>query len=274
MKKGTLSTIILIILLCVGLALLLYPSISDYWNAKHSARVISSYKQTVDTMDDAAYKTMWQSAQDYNDKLNARDNVFALSEGLGAEYKAQLDPDGNGIMGYVEIDKIDVYLPIYHGTAENELQSGVGHLEWTSLPVGGEGTHCVISGHRGLPSARLFSDLDALVEGDTFRLCILDQTLTYEVDQIRIVLPEETSNLVPEQGKDYCTLVTCTPYGVNTHRLLIRGHRVENERTSDINVISEAVIVEPLIVAPIIAVPILLTVLAAFSFMPSRKRKK
>ena len=181
---------------------------------------------------------------------------------LQESYESLLDVSGNGIIGYIEIPTIKCSLPIYHGTDEAILQIAVGHIEGTSLPVGGSGTHCVLSGHRGLPSARLFTDLDKMVVGDTFMMRVLDETLTYEVDQIRIVLPNEMDDLEIEEGKDYCTLVTCTPYGINSHRLLVRGHRIENQvEAQDIRVTSDAIQIEPLIVAPIVALPMLLALL-------------
>ena len=231
MKKH-LSTIILILVFLTGLSLLLYPTVSDYWNSFHQSRAIASYAEQVATLDDGTYDRLWQRAQAYNAAMAGDSVAYALSDDRKADYEAQLDVSGLGIMGYIEIPSIGCSLPIYHGTNEAVLQIAVGHLEWSSLPVGGEGTHCVLSGHRGLPSARLFTDLDKLVVGDIFMLRVLDEVLTYEVDQILIVEPQELSALQPEAGKDLCTLVTCTPYGINTHRLLVRGHRIEKDRKS------------------------------------------
>lgn len=178
-------------------------------------------------------------------------------------------------MGYIEIPSIDCSLPIYHGTEESVLQTAIGHLEWTSLPVGGESTHCVLSGHRGLPSAKLFTNLDKLVEGDVFMLRILDEVLTYEVDQILIVEPQETAELQIVEGQDYCTLVTCTPYGINTHRLLVRGHRIDNmEEAKTVHVTADAVQIEPMIVAPIVAIPILLVLFIALIIPRHKKREE
>ncbi|MCM1544992.1 MAG: class C sortase [Ruminococcus sp.] len=188
------------------------------------------------------------------------------------EYESMLNVGGNGIMGYVEIPTIDVSLPIYHGTAESVLQIAVGHLEWTSLPVGGEGTHCVISGHRGLPSAKLFTNLDKLGNGDLFMLTVLNETLTYEVNQILIVKPDEVEELEIEKGKDYCTLVTCTPYGINTHRLLVRGHRIKTPSDIKINVSADAQTIDTLIITPIVAAPMLL-VLLVYLLVKYRKKK-
>ena len=272
MKQKKSTTIILILIFLVGLSLLLYPSVSDYWNSFTQSRAIASYVEAVANMDGNEYDHLWQLAYDYNASLNQRGNNFTLSDDQRAEYEQLLNVGGNGVMGYVEVPSIDVSLPIYHGTDEGVLQVAVGHLEWTSLPVGGEGSHCVISGHRGLPSAKLFTDLDEIVAGDTFLLRILDETLTYEVDQILIVLPHEISDLTIEPGKDYCTLVTCTPYGVNSHRMLVRGHRIETVAPEkEIRVTADAMQIEPLLIAPMMAVPVLLVLLIAL--MIPRKRR-
>ena len=203
-----------------------------------------------------------------------RRNTYTLSDEQMREYESLLDLSGLGIMGYIEIPEIDCSLPVYHGTEESVLQIAVGHIEWTSLPVGGEGTHCVLSGHRGLPSAKLFTNLDKLEPGDVFLLRILDEVLTYEVDQILIVEPQDTSALQIVKGKDYCTLMTCTPYGVNTHRLLVRGHRIDNiEQAQSVRVTADAVQIEPTLVAPIVAIPILLLLLIAL-LLPKRQKHK
>ena len=221
MKKH-LPTIVLVLVFLTGLSLLLYPTVSDYWNSFHQTRAIASY------MDDDRYEKMLEEARAYNAKLAEKSNRFILSEEEQEEYNRLLDVTGSGIMGYVEIPSIDCSLPIYHGTDEGVLQIAIGHIAGSSLPVGGKGTHCVTSGHRGLPSAKLFTNLDELKEGDTFMLHVLDETLTYEVDRILIVEPDDVSNLEIDPDQDYCTLVTCTPYGINTHRLLVRGHRIAN----------------------------------------------
>ena len=257
MKKH-LSTILLILVFLIGLSLLLYPTVSDYWNSLHQSRAIATYAEEVSNLDTDRYEQLWAEAVDYNRTLWDRENAFLLSETQKAAYDSLLNVGGNGVMGYIEIPTIGVSLPVYHGTDEGVLQIAVGHIEWTSLPVGGESSHCVISGHRGLPSAKLFTNLDKLVVGDTFLFRVLDETLTYEVDQILIVEPQEVSALAIREGEDLCTLVTCTPYGINTHRLLVRGHRVENAETArTIRVTADAMQVEPLIVAPMVAAPIL-----------------
>ena len=268
-----LSTILLLFILLIGLSLLLYPTVSDYWNSFHQTRAIATYAENVAKLDNNQYDRLWEDARAYNRTLGLRSNPYYLSEEQKAEYERLLDVSGLGVMGYIEIPEIDVSLPIYHGTEESVLQIAVGHLEWSSLPVGGESTHCVLSGHRGLPSAKLFTNLDKLREGDTFLLRVLDEVLTYEVDQILIVEPQETAALQIEEGKDYCTLVTCTPYGINTHRLLVRGHRIDNmEEAKTIRVTADAVQIEPLLVAPIVAIPMLL-ILLVLLLLPRRRRK-
>ena len=269
-----LSTIVLVILLLIGLSLLLYPTVSDYWNSFHQTRAIATYAENVAALDNASYDAIWDAARQYNRNLCSRSNSFLLSEEQKAEYESLLDISGQGVMGYIEIPEIDVSLPIYHGTEDPVLQVAIGHLEWSSLPVGGESTHCVLSGHRGLPSAKLFTNLDKLREGDIFLLRILDEVLTYEVDQILIVEPQEVGALQIVEGQDYCTLVTCTPYGINTHRLLVRGHRIDNvEEAKTVRVTADAVQIEPLLVAPIVATPILLLLLILL-LLPKRPKTK
>lgn len=271
LRKRTLSTILLIVGFLVGLSLLLYPTVSDYWNSMHQSRAITSYAEHVADIDDSLYESLWADAQAYNASLLEKADRFTLSDEDLAEYEQMLAVPGTNVIGYIEIDKINCYLPIYHGTDDAVLQVGVGHLEGTSLPVGGAGTHCVLSGHRGLPSAKLFTDLDQLEVGDTFVLYVLDETLTYEVDQIRIVEPTDLSDLAIEEGKDYCTLMTCTPYGINTHRLLVRGHRVENA-ASTLRVPADAMQIEPMTVAPLVAVPILILLLLGLLVKTRRRR--
>lgn len=264
MKKRTsnLITLFLVLILLAGLSLLLYPTVSDYWNSLHQSRAIASYAEQVAEIDSDTYEQLWADAQAYNQSLIGKAGRYDMTDEERTKYESLLNVSGNGIIGYIEIPSIKCSLPIYHGTDEAILQIAVGHIEGTSLPVGGSGTHCVLSGHRGLPSARLFTDLDKMVVGDTFLMRVLDETLTYEVDQIRIVLPYEMDDLEIEEGKDYCTLVTCTPYGINSHRLLVRGHRIENQvEAQDIRVTSDAIQIEPLIVAPIVALPMLLALL-------------
>lgn len=273
MKKEKLSNIILIVVFLVGLSLLLYPTVSDYWNSMHQSKAIAGYAEAVADLDDDIYEQLWADAQSYNETLIESGGPRELTDEEREEYEAQLNVSGNGIIGYIEIPKISCSLPIYHGTDEGVLQIAIGHIEGSSLPVGGESTHCVLSGHRGLPSAKLFTDLDQLVEGDTFVLRVLDETLTYEVDQILIVLPNELEALQIEEGKDYCTLVTCTPYGVNSHRLLVRGHRVANAVDANAaRVTADAMQIEPVLIAPLVAVPMLLLLLI-YLLVSTHKRK-
>ena len=273
MKKGNLTTWLLLLILLAGLSLLLYPTVSDYWNSFHQTRAIASYAEQVAVLDNDRYDAIWSEAAEYNRSLLERNNAYLLSEEQKQTYERLLDVSGLGIMGYIEIPEIDVSLPIYHGTDDSVLQIAVGHLEWTSLPVGGESTHCVLSGHRGLPSAKLFTNLDKLREGDLFLLRVLDEVLTYEVDQILIVEPQETEPLRIEEGKDYCTLVTCTPYGINSHRLLVRGHRIDNLETSDaVRITADAIQIEPLLVAPFAALPLLAVLLVILLALPQKPK--
>ncbi|MDY3997549.1 MAG: class C sortase [Blautia sp.] len=270
--KKHLMTIVLVIIFLAGLGLLLYPTVSDYWNSFHQSRAVVSYIENVTNIDDKKYEELWNSAVAYNEELAETGIKWTLTDEEKEEYDEYLKVDDTGIMAYIEIPEIDCSLPIYHGTEESVLQIAIGHIEGTSLPVGGEGSHCVLSGHRGLPSAKLFTDLDKLVEGDTFIIQTLDATLTYEVDQIRIVEPTDLSDLQIEEGKDLCTLVTCTPYGINTHRLLVRGHRIANdEEATEVRVSADATQVDPVQVAPFIAAPILL-ILLFLLFFGGRKR--
>lgn len=271
-KKGHLTTILLVVILLAGLSLLLYPSFSDYWNSFHQSRAIAGYAEQVANLDEERYRQLWAEAEEYNAELAQRP-VYTLSDSQREEYERLLDVSGTGIMGYVEIPSIQCALPIYHGTDASVLQIAAGHLEWTSLPVGGESSHCVVSGHRGLPSAKLFTDLNQLLEGDIFMLRTLDEVLTYEVDQILIVEPQDTDALGIVAGMDYCTLVTCTPYGINSHRLLVRGHRIENlEEARTVRVTADGVQIEPLLVAPVVAAPVLLVLLVVL-LLPNPRKK-
>lgn len=276
-KSSRWTTVLLIVILIIGLSLLLYPTFSDWWNSMHQTRVIASYTEQVSDIDNEQYAALWQDAWDYNRMIAQRGQLYTLSEEELLRYQSLLDVGGTGIMGYVEIPAINVLLPIYHGTDEAVLQVAVGHLEWTSLPVGGESSHCVISSHRGLPSARLFTDLDQLEEGNTFSLRVLDEVLTYQIDQIRIVEPHQTEDLRVVEGMDYCTLVTCTPYGVNSHRMLVRGHRIDTIITEEprvVRVTADAVQIEPFLVAPVVAVPMLLLLLIALLIPKPRNNRR
>ena len=246
---------VIILMFVVGLSVLLYPSVSSYINAKHASRAIMRYSEATDNASDELIAELLRVAEDYNRALSGDRSAFYLPD-LVNGYESALDITGTGIMGYIDIGKIGVQLPIYHGVDPAVLQVGVGHLEGTSLPVGGKSTHCVLSGHRGLPSARLFTDLDKMEVGDTFTVTVLRQTLIYQVDQVKVVLPSESQDLQIENGKDYCTLLTCTPYGINSHRLLVRGVRIR-QITDDprLSVPNEAFRIDPLIVMPVVAAP-------------------
>lgn len=264
MKKFSKSTLLLLIVFLIGLSLLLYPVVSDYWNSFHQSRAIASYVESVSQLDQGTYDTLLEEARAYNQSLVGHETRFTLSDEEKAEYLSLLGSTG-GAVGYIEIQAIQLSLPIYLGTSESVLQSGVGTMEGTSLPVGGESTHAVLTGHRGLPSATLFTNLDKLVVGDLFHIHILNETCTYEVDQILIVEPQDLDALEIQPGKDLCTLVTCTPYGINSHRMLIRGHRVETPADiAHLQVAADAVQLEPLMVAPLMAVPVLVILLIIF----------
>jgi sortase A len=274
MKKNW-STILLFIILFIGLSLLLYPTFANWWNSFTQTRVVSDYMEQISKLEKEDYQHIWDAAWEYNQGLIDRPNDYLLSEEQWDEYYQLLNVTGNGIMGYIEVPKIKVSYPLYHGTDAAILQIAIGHLDWTSLPVGGESSHCVVSGHRGLPSARLFTDLDQMEIGDTFELWILDEVLTYEVDQIKIVEPKETDDLLIVEGMDLCTLVTCTPYGINSHRMLVRGHRIETEQEAPVRrVTADAVQIEPIVVTPIVAAPLLLILLISIMLPKPKKYRR
>ena len=270
-RKNLLSGVMVIGLL-VGLGLLAYPSVANYWNQFHQTRAIMSYSEAVEKIDPEEYKKILKSAREYNARLAERGLHWVMNDAEREAYKKELNIDGSGIMGYISIPKFHIRVPIYHGTEESVLQVAIGHLEATSLPVGGENTHCQISGHRGLPSARLFTDLDKIREGDTWTITVLNETLTYECDQIRIVEPEDLSELQIVEGEDLFTLITCTPYGINTHRLLVRGHRVPNANgTADVT--ADGIQIEPVYIAPVLAIPAIIILLLVL-FISTKRAKK
>lgn len=277
-KKINWSNVILVIIFLLGLSLLLYPTVSDYWNSFHQSRAIASYSQNVANMDNKKYMEELNNAKEFNQKLLKKKYQWTLTEEEQQEYYSILNITDSGIMGYIEVPNLNTTLPIYHGSDDAVLQVAIGHIEGSSFPVGGESTHCVVSGHRGLPSAKLFTDLDKMEKGDIFMLHILDEILTYEVDQIRIVLPEEVEELEIIKGKDYCTLVTCTPYGINSHRLLVRGHRVDNpEHIQAQRVSADATLVDDFLVACVIGVIIIIVLviwLFIYSWMKRMKQRK
>lgn len=259
-KRSFFANAVPFLLLIIGVSVMAYPSFSDWWNSRHQSKAIDSYVTVVDTETEEKLSAIKLAAEEYNLSILNKNNVYIMSEEDKERYNSLLDPTGNGIMGYVQIDSIGVNLPIYHGTQENILQMAIGHIEWSSLPVGGTSTHTVLSGHRGLPRAKLFTDLDRLKIGDIFTITVLKDTLTYVVDKITIVDPEDTTELTVREGLDLCTLVTCTPYGINTHRLLVRGHRIENV-APDISVSNGASRVSNIIVFMCVFVPLLFLLL-------------
>ena len=270
MKKKA-STYILILIFILGLCIMLYPIVANWWNSKVQSKVITDYESVIQKMAPEDYSSYFDPAEEFNEKLLHMDMPLYHVKEL-TEYNDILHIADTGVMGFIAIEKLKVEIPIYHGTSTAALSSGVGHMEGTSFPIGGLGTHAALSAHRGLPSAKLFTDLDEMEVGDTFTITVLDRLLTYQVDQVKIVLPHELDDLRIEDNKDYVTLVTCTPYGINTHRLLVRGHRIKNaEVKAQIYVPNEAIQVDPLVVAPIVSIPLLILVLL---YVALKYRKK
>ena len=287
-KSHRASNAILVLILLIGAGIAGYPAFSEYWNSMHQSRAIMGYAERVAELSNEEYEGVWKEALEYNRQLAKDSNPWDMSDEEKDEYERQLNVDGTGNMGFISIPKINVDLPVYHGTSDAVLQTSIGHIDGTSLPAGSVhpnpddydevefGSHSVLSGHRGLPSAKLFSDLDAMELGDVFYLTILDQTLTYQVDDITVILPEDSSSLVIYPGKDYCTLMTCTPYGINTHRLLVRGVRVENDKELlEVRVTADAMKIDPIYVVPFIAGPVLfLMILWVVIFAGGRKKAR
>lgn len=268
-KKISITNILLVLIMLAGIGILAYPSVSDWWNSMHATQAIAGYVEAVETMTKEEKEAIFAKAKEYNDSLPNGVN-FNISEEQYAEYASILDITGTGIMGYIQIQSIGVNLPVYHGVDEGILQIAVGHIPGSSFPIGGERTHAVMSGHRGLPSAKLFSDLDKLSEGDVFTVTVLDETFTYMIDQIRIVLPEETDELAIVDDKEYATLVTCTPYGVNSHRMLMRGHRIANIDGKATP--ADAVRIPTYMVIPAVGIPLLFIVLAGMLIYYRKKK--
>ena len=270
------STIITAIIFLTGLSLLLYPTVSNFWNSKHQTQAVAEYSDRIEKMGVQEKKQALEQAAQYNQTLVSDAGRFTPSEEQDALYKSLLNVDGTGMMGYITIPEIKCKLALYHTVDDSVLQVGIGHLEGSSLPVGGTGTHCVLSGHRGLPSAKLFTDLDKLQKGDIFLLHIYDQVFTYEVDQIHIVEPIDYGLLNIEEGEDLCTLLTCTPYGINTERLLVRGHRIANRSGDNSRITSDAAKVSTVLVAVGIGIPLLIISFIAVDVserVPKRKKK-
>lgn len=268
--KSRNTTIILLISFFIGLCVLLYPSLSSFWNSRTQSEAIVDYESMLSQYKPEDYTAIFAEADAYNHMLREL-NEPLLEHSQLTQYHSVLNASGTGMMGYITIPKISQELPVYHGTSDGVLSVAVGHLEGTSLPVGGKSTHSVVSAHRGLPTAVLFTHLDRMEVGDTFSFTILDRTITYEVDEIRIVDPDDTSLIRIVEGKDYCTLLTCTPYGINTQRLLVRGHQVDASQTRKIYIANEAYRIEPLVVMPVVALPIIFVLLIYVMVAPVKK---
>lgn len=271
--KRDYSNILLVLIFFVGLCVLLYPTVSDYWNSRVQSRAIVDYESMLAGMTPKDYSESFAAADDYNNQIRQIDYPLMYHDQVPG-YFDLLDITGTGIMGYITIEKISVELPIYHSTDESVLSIAVGHVQGSSLPVGGINTHSVLSAHRGLPSARLFTDLDKLEVGDVFTITVLDRVLTYQIDRILIVKPNEVDELYVTPGEDYCTLVTCTPYGINTHRMLVRGTRVDTPSEKNIYIVTDAYRIDSLILAPIVAAPMLLVLLIILLIRHPNKKKK
>lgn len=269
-KKHKWSTFILLLIFFVGLSTMLYPAISSYWNSKTQSQAIVDYEKMLENMPKEDYTKLFDEADEYNAQLASLNSPLLDYKQLDGYYDI-LNLSGNGMMGYIIIDSIGVELPLYHGTGDDVLSVAAGHMQGSAFPIGDESVHSVISAHRGLPSATLFTHLDRLEEGDIFKVKILDRTITYQVDQIKVINPNDASALKIEDGKDYCTLLTCTPYGINTHRLLVRGQRIDTISEQKIYVISDAYQIDSLIVTPIVALPILFTLMVIVLFKPVKK---
>ena len=268
--KSRKSTIILLISFFIGLSVLLYPSLSSYWNSKTQSKAIVNYEAMLANYKPEDYTAIFAQADDYNQRLRKLEDPLVDYTQLTG-YNNTLNVSGTGMMGYISVPKISQELPVYHGTSDSVLSVAVGHLEGSSLPVGGKNTHSVVSAHRGLPTAVLFTHLDRMEIGDTFYFTILDRVITYEVDEIRIVEPKDLSLVQIVEGKDYCTLLTCTPFGINTHRLLVRGHQVDASQKRSIYIANEAYRIEPLVVMPIVALPIIFVFLIYVMVAPVTK---
>ncbi|WP_205015417.1 class C sortase [Streptococcus porcinus] len=272
-KKQDIVTILLVTIIAIGVGLIAYPSIANYWNSFHQSNAIMDYQERVTQMGTQDYEKILQRARQYNTQFEKSGMKWRLTEEERQDYNSQLAIDKTTNMGYISIPKINVKLPLYHGTSDKVLQTSIGHLEGSSLPIGGRSTHSILSGHRGLPSSRLFSDLDKLRVGDRWTVSILNETFTYEVDQIRTVEPDDLRDLQIVKGKDYQTLVTCTPYGINTHRLLVRGHRVSNANGNAL-IVAEAMQIDPIYIAPFFGFLLITLLLLLFLEITRRSQKR
>ncbi len=264
-KKNIVTNIILFIILIVGIGIMAYPTFSDWWNTRVQTQAVAAYDQAVANLTPADYSEIFQKAYDYNNKIGQLSSPFTDYDTV-ADYENTLDITGSGIMGYISIPQINIQLPIYHGTSPEVLNIAVGHMEGSTLPVGGKHTNAVLSAHRGLPSAKLFSDLDKLVVGDQFTITILDQLLTYEVEEILIVLPEKIEELYPIGDEDLVTLMTCTPYGINSHRMLLRSHRVDTVYPHNVTISADSIVVDPMLVFPVILAPMIVILIGYWIF--------
>lgn len=270
MKKDKVG-LILVFVFFVGVCIFLYPAFSQFWNTKTQSRAVADYQSVIEALTPADYSRMFDEADDYNSRLYELSYPLTQYDQLEG-YRSTMNITGTGIMGYITIDKLDIELPIYHGTSDAVLSMAVGHVEGSSLPVGGKSTHSVLSAHRGLPNSKLFTDLDKLEEGDVFTITVLNKMFTYQVDQIVVVKPDQVEELYIEDGKDYCTLLTCTPYGINSHRLLVRGTRIQNSKPM-VYITSDAFLIDPIVATPAVAAPILF-VLFIYLMIKYRKKNK
>ncbi|MCD8083819.1 MAG: class C sortase, partial [Clostridiales bacterium] len=273
------STVVIVVLFLLGCCVLLYPIVSDFWNFNHQSRVAAVYEEAVRQIEEKDYDAMLEAAQAYNESLLKKASRFAPTDEEDAYYRSLLVMERTDVMAVLEIPSINVYLPVYHGTDDDVLQSGIGHLQGSSLPIGGPGTHAVLSGHRGLPSSKLLSDLNLMQVGDRFVIHVLGKVLVYETDQIEVVLPSEMQSLAITEGEDYVTLLTCTPYGINTHRLLVRGHYVETltqeeSRQSGVSNASYKWKPDRSELLALIPVPFLIGALVMLLKKPAKKKKK
>ena len=279
-KSSKIVNIFIALVFLVGAGIFTYPTISDLWNQYRNALLVSKYNSSVENLSNDQYDKLWQDAEEYNAEHPTNVIVDAFSEEddyvLSHPYDEVLDPNGDGLMGSIEIPKLDVVLAIYHGLGKDVLEKGVGHVEGTSLPIGGESTHAVLAGHRGLPSAKIFTDLDQMEEGDIFLIHVLDKTLAYKVDQIKTVLPEETSELDTIPGEDHVTLVTCTPYGVNSHRLLVRGIRTDyvEEETEEEPTMQKLAKIDPVKIMLVGLAVLIILIIIIYLVVRRKSRKK
>lgn len=269
--KRHLSTIILLVVFLTGVSVLLYPSVSNYFNSRHQTRSVAAYREKAEQLSEKDTETFFRRAREYNKELEDHPAAFYSGEPRKKAY-LDLEETTGEMMGYVTIKRLGIQLPIYYGTSESVLSAGAGHLEGSSIPIGGIGTHAVITGHRGLPSAKLFTDLDKLETGDVFTVAVLNEILTYEVDRISIVEPENGAELMIDPEQDYVTLITCTPYGINSHRLLIRGTRIEAANEA-VRVTADAIRIDTWAAAPVVAVPLLCVLFIILLVSPGKKRR-